>query len=33
MHGEELYESKLHHHVELNYTPAKTESGRRRARH
>jgi sporulation protein YlmC with PRC-barrel domain len=35
MHGEELSEadeSALYHHYELNYTPAKTESGRRLAR-
>jgi sporulation protein YlmC with PRC-barrel domain len=35
MHGEELSqsdESKLYHHFEMNYTPPKTESGRRLAR-
>jgi sporulation protein YlmC with PRC-barrel domain len=35
MHGEELSqadESTLYHHFELNYTPIKTESGRRLAR-
>jgi sporulation protein YlmC with PRC-barrel domain len=35
MHGEELSqadESALYHHFELNYTPIKTESGRRLAR-
>jgi len=34
-HGEELSqagESALYHHFELNYTPPKTESGRRLAR-
>jgi hypothetical protein len=34
-HGEELSqadESSLYHHFELNYTPPKTESGRRLAR-
>ncbi len=34
-HGEELSqadESTLYHHYELNYTPPKTESGRRLAR-
>jgi sporulation protein YlmC with PRC-barrel domain len=34
-HGEELSqadESSLYHHYELNYTPPKTESGRRLAR-
>jgi sporulation protein YlmC with PRC-barrel domain len=34
-HGEELSqadESALYHHYELNYTPARTESGRRLAR-
>ena len=34
-HGEELSqagESALYHHYELNYTPPKTESGRRLAR-
>ena len=35
MHGEELSqadESTLYHHFEMNYTPIKTESGRRLAR-
>jgi sporulation protein YlmC with PRC-barrel domain len=35
MHGQELSqsdESALYHHFELNYTPPKTESGRRLAR-
>jgi uncharacterized protein YrrD len=35
MHGEELSqadESALYHHFEMNYTPIKTESGRRLAR-
>jgi hypothetical protein len=35
LHGEELSqadESTLYHHYELNYTPPKTESGRRLAR-
>jgi hypothetical protein len=35
MHGEELTqadESTLYHHFEMNYTPIKTESGRRLAR-
>ena len=35
LHGEELSqadESALYHHYELNYTPPKTESGRRLAR-
>jgi hypothetical protein len=35
LHGEELTEadeSTLYHHFELNYTPIKTESGRRLAR-
>jgi sporulation protein YlmC with PRC-barrel domain len=35
LHGEELSqadESTLYHHFELNYTPIKTESGRRLAR-
>jgi uncharacterized protein YrrD len=35
MHGDELSqadESTLYHHFELNYTPIKTESGRRLAR-
>src|ERR1700722_10559880 len=34
MHGEELSqadESTLYHHFEMNYTPIKTESGRRLA--
>jgi hypothetical protein len=35
LHGEELSqadESTLYHHYQLNYTPSKTESGRRLAR-
>jgi uncharacterized protein YrrD len=35
LHGEELSqadESKLYHHFEMNYTPIRTESGRRLAR-
>jgi uncharacterized protein YrrD len=35
MHGDELSqddESALYHHYQLNYTPPKTESGRRLAR-
>jgi hypothetical protein len=35
LHGDELSqadESTLYHHFELNYTPIKTESGRRLAR-
>ena len=35
MHGEELSqadESTLYHHFEMNYTPPRTESGRRLAR-
>jgi uncharacterized protein YrrD len=35
LHGEELSqadESALYHHFEMNYTPIKTESGRRLAR-